>query len=103
LRTIIKHANRRLYDASEGSTITLLELSDIVVSGEVVEVVDKATGENITAVALLQSLLERLKRLRGDASSAHDAERIVTALRRVIESEHGDSLASEAIGETASG
>jgi polyhydroxyalkanoate synthesis regulator protein len=90
LRTIIKHANRRLYDATEGRTITLLALSDIVVAGEPVSVVDKATSEDITAVTLLQSLLERLKRRNGNGSAASDAELILDALRRVIEREAGE-------------
>ena len=104
MRTIIKHANRRLYDASEGRTITLLELSETVVAGERVSVVDKATDEDITAVTLLQSLLERLKRSRADESvSAAEAERIVAALRRVIASEAGTGASGEAARETVSG
>ena len=62
MRTIIKHANRRLYDAEQKRVITLLELSDLVAGGEDLVVELKGTGEDITAVTLLQSVLERVKR-----------------------------------------
>ena len=100
---IIKHANRRLYDATERRVITLLELSDLVVEGGPVSVVDKASGEDITAVTLLQSLLERLKRRRTDATAALDAERIVAALRRVMTEEPGGGTAQQAARESVSG
>ncbi|MBD3347569.1 MAG: hypothetical protein GF400_00035, partial [Candidatus Eisenbacteria bacterium] len=61
-RRIIKHRNRRLYDALEGRTITLLELSDIVAAGENVAVELSGTGEDITAVTLLASFAERIRR-----------------------------------------
>ncbi|MBW1687702.1 MAG: hypothetical protein JRS35_21920 [Deltaproteobacteria bacterium] len=47
MRTIIKHANRRLYDASERQVITLLGVSELVVGGESICVVDKASGESL--------------------------------------------------------
>jgi len=103
LRTIIKHANRRLYDATEGRTITLLALSDIVVAGEPVSVIDKASSEDITAVTLLQSLLERLKRANGGGSAADDAERILEALRRVIARDAGGRSARDDVTERAIG
>jgi polyhydroxyalkanoate synthesis regulator protein len=103
LRTIIKHANRRLYDATEGRTITLLALSDIVVAGEPVSVIEKVTGEDITAVTLLQSLLERLKRANGNGSAAGDAELILEALRRVIANEAGEGAARGDVRESVFG
>lgn len=114
MRTINKHANRRLYDAGQGRTITLLQLSDIVVEGESVCVVDKATGEDITAVTLLHSLLERLKRGNGEAADAREAERILAALRKVIGGGTGGTAegpgngsgggpVGAALGETVSG
>ncbi len=84
MRRITKHANRRLYDAQEGRTITLVELSDMVVGGESVHVTDKASGEDITAVTLIQSILERLRRRPSGDGAGAEAERLVTALRRVM-------------------
>ena len=73
-RRIIKHRNRRLYDALRGRAITLLELSDLVAAGENVAVELSRTGEDITAVTLLASLAERIRRrpserLRGEVTS----------------------------------
>ena len=81
MRTIVKHANRRLYDASERRAVTLLEVSQLVIGGESISVVDKASGEDITVVTLLQSLLERLKKRSSEGLGAEDADRLVAALR----------------------
>ncbi|MCK4510605.1 hypothetical protein KAW64_02650 [bacterium] len=81
MRTIIKHANRRLYDASERGAVTLLGVSELVIGGEAITVVDKASGEDITVVTLLQSLLERLKRCSSDGLGAEDTDRLVAALK----------------------
>lgn len=98
LRTIIKHANRRLYDASERQVITLLGVSELVVGGESICVVDKASGEDITVVTLLQSLLERLRRRSSEGLRLEDADRLVAALRAAMATgcEAGDSYDSEA-------
>jgi len=98
LRTIIKHANRRLYDASERKAITLLGISELVVRGASVRVVDKASGEDITVVTLLQSLLERLRRRSAEGVRLEDADRLVAALREAMVTgcEAGDSHDTEA-------
>ncbi len=98
MRTIIKHANRRLYDASERKVITLLGVSELVVGGASVRVVDKASGEDITVVTLLQSLLERLRRRSSEGLRLEDADRLVAALRAAMATgcEAGDSYDSEA-------
>lgn len=84
-RRIIKYSNRRLYDAAQGRTITLLELSDLVVRGEDVTVERKGSGENITAVTLLQSVLERLKRRPGESVAPAVLERLLAAARSALE------------------
>ena len=84
MRTIIKHANRRLYDAKEGRPITLLELSELVLCGEQISVRDKVTDRDITAVALIQSVLEHVRRRPAGGMAAAEAERIVAALRSAI-------------------
>ncbi len=98
MRTIIKHANRRLYDASERQVITLLGVSRLVVGGESICVVDKASGEDITVVTLLQSLLERLRRRSSERFGEEDADRFVAALRAAMAPgcEAGDPYDSEA-------
>jgi polyhydroxyalkanoate synthesis regulator protein len=80
-RRITKYSNRRLYDAVQKRAITLLELSDLLADGESVTVEHKETGEDITTVTLLQSLLERLKREAGTGTRSEVAERVLAALR----------------------
>lgn len=80
-RRIIKHRNRRLYDALEGRAITLLELSDLVAAGENVTVELKGTGEDITAVTLLASFAERIRRRPNERLGARVASLLSGALR----------------------
>ena len=80
-RRIIKHANRRLYDAQEGRVITLLELSDLVAAGESVAVELVGTGEDITAVTVLASLLARLRRRPGERLGPRLAESLASVVR----------------------
>ena len=89
MRRIIKHANRRLYDTERRGTITLLELSELAIQGAELAVVDKVTGEDITALALIQSILERLRRRPSSAMRASDARRLLDALERAIASTTG--------------
>jgi polyhydroxyalkanoate synthesis regulator protein len=84
-RRIIKYSNRRLYDAAQARTITLLELSDLVVRGEDVTVERKGSGEDITGVTLLQSVLERLKRRPGESVAPVVLERLLAAARSALE------------------
>lgn len=80
-RRITKYSNRRLYDAAQKRAITLLELSDLVAGGEAVTVEEKETGEDITAVTVLRSLLERLKQECGRTAPSEAVERVIAALR----------------------
>jgi len=97
LRTIIKHANRRLYDSSACGAITLLGVSELVIGGESIFVVDKVSGEDITVVTLLQSLLERLKKFSSEELGAEDTDRLVAALKVAMQAgtRAGDSYDSE--------
>lgn len=98
LRHIIKYSNRRLYDATQRKVITLLELSDLLADGEHVSVVVKDTGEDITAVTVLQSVIERLKRRSGDDLGAGAAEQLRAVVSAAIERE---SLRPERFGSEA--
>ena len=97
MRTIIKHANRRLYDASERRAITLDGVAGLVAGGELISVIDKASGEDITVVTLLQSLLERLRRRSPEELEAEEVDRLVAALRAAMATVagSGDSYESE--------
>lgn len=55
---IKKYANRRLYDTSTSSYVTLEHLSDLVREGQEFEVRDAKTGEDLTRQVLTQIIFE---------------------------------------------
>lgn len=57
-RVIKKYPNRRLYDLSSSSYITLADVKQLVMDREPVVVVDAKTGENLTRSIFLQIILE---------------------------------------------
>ena len=57
-RVIKKYPNRRLYDTTTSTYITLTEVKTMVVGGERVRVRDAKTGEDLTRSILLQIILE---------------------------------------------
>ena len=59
MRTIKKYPNRRLYDTEVSRYITVSDLRQLIMDGEEFEVVDVATGGNITRTVLLQIINEQ--------------------------------------------
>lgn len=57
-RVIKKYPNRRLYDTSTSTYITLAEVKQLVMDGESVAVRDAKTGDDLTRSILLQIILE---------------------------------------------
>jgi polyhydroxyalkanoate synthesis repressor PhaR len=57
--TIIRYPNRRLYDRSRGTYVTLQDVEDTVRRGDNVSVRDSKTGEDLTRSLLTQIILER--------------------------------------------
>lgn len=57
-RIIKKYPNRRLYDTEISSYITLEEVRQLVVDGEIFEVRDAKTGDDLTRSVLLQIISE---------------------------------------------
>ena len=57
-RVIKKYPNRRLYDTSSSSYITLAEVRQLVMDNERVVVRDAKTGDDLTRSILLQIILE---------------------------------------------
>lgn len=60
-RRIKRYDNRKLYDTETSEYVSLSDIAELVRRGETVEVVDKATGEDITAQTLTQIILEEGK------------------------------------------
>ena len=58
IRTIKKHANRRLYDTESKAYVSLEQIRDIVIDGVDVRVEDSKTGADITRPILLQIMAE---------------------------------------------
>jgi polyhydroxyalkanoate synthesis repressor PhaR len=57
-RVIKKYPNRRLYDTDTSSYITLTEVKQLVMDGELFVVKDVKSGEDLTRSILLQIILE---------------------------------------------
>jgi polyhydroxyalkanoate synthesis repressor PhaR len=60
-RTVRRYPNRKLYDTQARRYVTLDGLRRLVASGHEVEVVDQATGEDITSVTLAHMILEGVR------------------------------------------
>ena len=60
-RTVRRYPNRKLYDTHTRRYVTLDGLRRLVASGHEVEVVDQATGEDITSLTLAQMILEGVR------------------------------------------
>jgi len=58
---IKKYENRRLYDTTSSRYVNLDEVSQMLQRGEDVQVVDAATGEDITRLILTQIIVEDAK------------------------------------------
>jgi polyhydroxyalkanoate synthesis repressor PhaR len=61
-RTIKRYSNRKLYDVEARAYVSLEDVAALVRSGETVQVVDNATGDDITAQTLTQVILDEGKR-----------------------------------------
>ncbi|MFZ4061920.1 MAG: polyhydroxyalkanoate synthesis repressor PhaR [Polynucleobacter sp.] len=57
-RLIKKYPNRRLYDTQTSTYVTLSDIKNLVMSGEVFSVVDAKTDDDLTRNILLQIILE---------------------------------------------
>jgi polyhydroxyalkanoate synthesis repressor PhaR len=62
---IKRYPNRKLYDTTDKSYITLDRVADLIRQGADIQVVDFATGEDLTAVTLTQILFEQEKKRSG--------------------------------------
>jgi len=67
MHTIKRYANRKLYDATDKTYVTLDRIAEMIKSGEEISVVDNKTGEDLTASTVSQILA---RDSRGDAHEA---------------------------------
>ena len=62
---IKRYPNRKLYDTEAKRYITLDGIAALIRQGQEVQVVDYASGEDLTAITLTQIILEQEKKRRG--------------------------------------
>jgi polyhydroxyalkanoate synthesis repressor PhaR len=58
--TIKRYGNRRLYNASAGSYVSLQDIADMVEYDDAFVVHDAKSGEDITTIVLKQIIAERV-------------------------------------------
>ena len=63
--TIKRYPNRKLYDTMSKQYITLEGIAALIREGEEVQVIDHASGEDLTALTLTQIILEQEKKQSG--------------------------------------
>lgn len=57
IRIIKKYQNRRLYDTATSTYIVLEDIREIIISGELIQVIDVKTEQDVTRSVLLQIIL----------------------------------------------
>ncbi len=62
---IKRYPNRKLYDTEAKQYVTLSGIADLIRQGHDVQVVDHATGEDLTAITLTQIIFEQEKKRSG--------------------------------------
>jgi polyhydroxyalkanoate synthesis repressor PhaR len=62
MRNIKRYPNRKLYDVDARAYVSLEEIAALVRAGETVQVLDHASGDDITAQTLTQVILDEGKR-----------------------------------------
>lgn len=63
--TIKRYPNRKLYDTTDKTYVTLNRVADLIRQGVDVHVVDYTTGEDLTAITLSQIIFEQEKKQSG--------------------------------------
>ena len=60
-RVIKRYSNRKLYDTKDSRYVTLLQIAEIVRTGEEVQIIDNNSKEDLTDVTLAQIIFEEQK------------------------------------------
>ncbi|MFN2451522.1 MAG: polyhydroxyalkanoate synthesis regulator DNA-binding domain-containing protein [Candidatus Dormibacteria bacterium] len=77
-----KYSNRKLYDTRSKRYITLDGVAELLRRGDEVQVVDRSTGDDITAVTLSQVLVDASRQGPGaDEEGARRREQLLGAVR----------------------
>lgn len=65
MRLIKRYSNRKLYDTAEKCYVTLEDLAALICAGHEIQVLDNASGEDMTAITLTQIIFEKEKQTGG--------------------------------------
>jgi polyhydroxyalkanoate synthesis repressor PhaR len=65
MKLIKRYPNRKLYNTEAKQYITLEGIADLIREGNEIQVIDNASGEDLTALTLTQIILEQEKRQSG--------------------------------------
>jgi len=86
-RIIKRYENRKLYDSEAGRYISLQGISELIRSGEDVQVIENTRGEDITEQTLTQIILEEGKKGNNPFSSQllHEAIRLGEVIDEGVE------------------
>jgi polyhydroxyalkanoate synthesis repressor PhaR len=78
MSTIRRYDSRKLYDPTASRYVSLDEIATRIRRGEEIEVVDNVSGENVTALTLMQIILDEGKSGRGriPPEMLHDLVRV---------------------------
>lgn len=60
-RIIKRYSNRKLYDTKDSRYVTLLQIAEMVRSGEEVQIIDNNTKDDLTEITLAQIIFEEQK------------------------------------------
>ncbi|MBD3332743.1 hypothetical protein GF356_07825 [candidate division GN15 bacterium] len=77
MRLIKRYRNRRLYDTQTSRTITQQDLVRLIADGESVQVVDSATGDDITMSVMGRLIAQQAESLADDAESKQLITRLI--------------------------
>src|SRR5579862_8317716 len=84
-RVIKRYSNRKLYDTKDSRYVTLLQIAEMVRTGEEVQIIDNNSKEDLTEVTLAQIIYEEQK--------AHSRNVPLQTLKELIHVRTGKVLA----------
>jgi polyhydroxyalkanoate synthesis repressor PhaR len=61
-RIIKRYMNRKLYDTQDGHYVTLAQLAALIRAGDEIQVLEHATGKDLSAATMAQIIFEETKK-----------------------------------------
>jgi polyhydroxyalkanoate synthesis regulator protein len=83
MRQIRKYANHKHYDEETSAYVQVVDLSDLIASGEQIKVVDDVSGRDITLETMARALYDRLRLRDRDAETSLTQADLARVIRKV--------------------